>query len=170
MFRAPPGAVDEPPAAELVALTPADDGAQAAALRKFNVANLQRGELGAAREEVIAQGEEGAVARPGECARLRGNHPEQEVLIYAARLPPLRTLAPPHAPQCEVEFLGVRHVGAAKQAVDPPERRELAPDGGVFQGELVGLDEFHQYFVVERECRHSFRATPVDKLRHVCVV
>ena len=125
VFRAPPGAVDEPPAAELVALTPADDGAQSAALRKFNVANLQRGELGAAREEVIAQGEEGAVARPRERARLRGNHPEQEVLIYAARLPPLRTLAPPHAPQCEVEVLGVRHVGAAKQAVDPPERREL---------------------------------------------
>jgi hypothetical protein len=34
----------------------------------------------------------------------------------------------------------------------------------------VGLDEFHQYFVVERKCQHSFPATPVDKLRHVCVV
>lgn len=69
-----------------------------------------------------------------------------------------------------MEFLGVRHVGAAKQAVDPPERRELALDGGVFQYELVGLDELHQYSVVERECRHAFRVTPVDKLRHVCVV
>lgn len=44
MFRAPPGAVDEPPAAELVALTPADDCAQSAALRKFNVANLKDGD------------------------------------------------------------------------------------------------------------------------------
>jgi hypothetical protein len=40
VFRAPPGAVYETPAAELVALTPADDSAQAAALRKFNIANL----------------------------------------------------------------------------------------------------------------------------------
>jgi hypothetical protein len=60
-----------------------------------------------------------------------------------ARLPALRTLAPPHAPQREVEFLGVRHLGAAEQAVDPTERRELAPHGGVFQDKLVGLDEFH---------------------------
>ena len=87
-------------------------------------------------------------------------------------MPRSRTRSRGHAtaPQCEVEFLGVRHVGAAKQAVDLPERRELAPDGGVFQGELVGSDEIHQYFVVERECRHAFLATPVDKLRNVCIV
>ena len=45
VFRAPPGAVDEPPAAELVALAAPDDGAQPAALRKFYVANFQRGEF-----------------------------------------------------------------------------------------------------------------------------
>ena len=119
VFCTPPGAVDEPPAAELVALTPADDG---------------------------------AVTRPRERAPLRGDHPEQEVLVYAVRLPALRTLAPPHAPLSEVKFLGVRHVRAAKEAVDPPERRKLAPDGGVPQCELVGLDEFHQHAIVEWEC------------------
>ena len=71
VFRAPPGSVDEPPAAELVALAAPDDGAQPAALGKFNVAHLQRGEFRSSGEEVIAQREEGAVARPGESARLR---------------------------------------------------------------------------------------------------
>jgi len=71
VFRAPPGSVDEPSAAELVALAAPDDGAQPAALGKFNVAHLQRGEFRSSGEEVIAQREEGAVARPGESARLR---------------------------------------------------------------------------------------------------
>jgi len=39
VFYAPLGAVYEPPSAELVALTSADDGPQPAGLGKFNVAN-----------------------------------------------------------------------------------------------------------------------------------
>ena len=61
-------------------------------------------------------------------------------------------------------------VGAAEEAVDPPKSRELAPDCGVLEGELVGLDEINQHAVVEREGRNAFRVTPVDKVRNVCVV
>ena len=54
VFRAPPGSVDEPPAAELVALAAPDDGAQPAALGKFYVTNFQRGEFRSVGEEVVA--------------------------------------------------------------------------------------------------------------------
>ncbi|MDB2663475.1 hypothetical protein N9Y61_06555, partial [Paracoccaceae bacterium] len=108
--------------------------------------------------------------RPGESARLGCNHSEQQVLIYSARLPPLRALAPPHAPQHEVKLLRVNSVGAAEEAVDPPKSRELAPDCGVLEGELVGLDKVNQHAVCEWERRNAFLVTPVDKVRDVCVV
>ena len=87
-----------------------------------------------------------------------------------ARLLPLRTLAPPHAPQREVKLLRVDSVGAAEQTVDPPKRRELAPDCGVLEGELVSLDEINQHAVVEREGRNVFLVTPVDKPARVCII
>ena len=74
-------------------------------------------ELGAAREEVVAQGQQGAVARARERVGLGGDHFDEDVVVNPNGLLLLQALRALQSPYCEVDLLGARPIFKPKHSV-----------------------------------------------------